>query len=65
MAMGIRFKAKNAQNVMISQDPEVQIVLNLMADKLRARKKEDLAFKIENLIDLLTDELQAQVKKKS
>lgn len=50
---------------MITNDPEVQTVLNLMADRLRTKGKHDLAHKIENLIELITDELEASVKKKS
>lgn len=50
---------------MISQDPEVAMALSLLADKLRERGKESLAFKIENLIELLIEELEAPKKKKS
>lgn len=50
---------------MISEDAEVQTVLNLMADRLRARGKHNLAHKIENIIELVADELRAQVKKRS
>lgn len=49
---------------MISEDAEVQMCLDLMADKLRAKGKDTLAFKIENLIDLLTEELTTKVKRK-
>lgn len=49
---------------MIKDDPEVAIALSLLADRLRERGKESLAFKIENLIELLTDELQAEANKK-
>jgi hypothetical protein len=48
----------------IKDDPEVAIALSLLADRLRERGKESLAFKIENLIELLTDELQAEANKK-
>jgi len=48
----------------ISEDAEVQMCLDLMADKLRAKGKDTLAFKIENLIDLLTEELTTKVKRK-
>ena len=49
---------------MISQDPEVAVALNLLAEKLRERGKEALAYKLENLIDLLIEELEAGKKKK-
>jgi hypothetical protein len=49
---------------LISQDPEVAIALNLLAEKLRERGKEELAYKLENLIDLLIEELEAGKKKK-
>jgi hypothetical protein len=49
---------------MIQDDPEVGLALNLMAEKLRAKGKESLAFKLENLIDLLIEELEADKKKK-
>jgi len=49
---------------MIQDDPEVGFALNLMAEKLREKGKESLAFKLENLIDLLVEELEADKKKK-
>ena len=49
---------------MIQDDPEVAMALSLLADKLRERGKERLAFKIENLIELLIEELEAPKKKK-
>ena len=49
---------------MISNDPEVAMALSLLADRLRERGKESLAFKIENLIELLTEELEAEARKK-
>lgn len=49
---------------MISDDPEVAMALSLLADKLRERGKESLAFKLENLVELLTEELQAKARKK-
>ena len=53
------------QNAMpVSDDPEVAMALSLLADKLRERGKESLAFKIENLIELVTEELEAQQNKK-
>jgi len=50
--------------LVIQDDPEVHLALTLLADKLRAKGKEALAFKIENLIELLIDELEADKKKK-
>ena len=50
---------------MIADDPEVAIALSLFADRLREKGKESLAFKIENLIELLIEELEAPKKKKS
>lgn len=50
---------------MISQDPEVAMALSLLADRLRDKGKESLAFKIENLVELLIEELEAPKKKKS
>ncbi|MFN5250023.1 MAG: hypothetical protein ACK5DE_03190 [Bacteroidota bacterium] len=49
---------------MIKDDPEVAMALSLLADKLRERGKENLAFKIENLVELVTEELQAEARKK-
>lgn len=40
--------------------PRVQDALNLFADSLRARGKEDLAFMIENYDVLLKEEWQAE-----
>jgi hypothetical protein len=40
--------------------PRVQDALNLFADSLRARGKEDLAFMIENYDTLLKEEWQAE-----
>jgi hypothetical protein len=48
----------------IQDDPEVAIALTLLGERLRAKGKEALAFKIENLIELLTEELEADKKKK-
>lgn len=50
---------------MIQDDPEVALALTTLADKLRERGKEQLAYKIENLIDLLIDELEAGANKKA
>lgn len=49
---------------MIQDDPEIGLALNLLAEKLRERGKESLAYKIENLVELLIEELEAQQNKK-
>lgn len=49
---------------MIQDDPEVALALTMLADKLRERGKEVLAYKLENLVDLLIEELEADKKKK-
>lgn len=49
---------------MIQDDPEVAMALSLLADKLREKGKESLAYKIENLIELLIEELEAGARKK-
>lgn len=49
---------------MIQNDPEVAQALDLFAERLRQKGKDDLAFKIENLIELLIEELKATAKKK-
>jgi hypothetical protein len=49
---------------MIQNDPEVAMVLNLMGERLREKGKEELAYKIENLVDLIIEELEAGQKKK-
>lgn len=50
---------------MIQNDPEVALALNLMAERLREKGKEALAFKLENLVELLIEELEADKKKKA
>lgn len=47
---------------MISDDPQVAVVLQTVADRIRARGYENLAFKIENLLELHKDELEEQLK---
>lgn len=47
---------------MISNDPEIAIVLQTIANRIRARGYENLAFKIENLLELHKDELEEQLK---
>jgi hypothetical protein len=49
---------------MISNDPEVAIVLQKVADRLRLRGYENLAFKIENLLELHEQELEDELKQK-
>lgn len=48
----------------LAEDPEVNIALQLFAERLRGKGKEKLAFKIENLIDLITDEVEKEIKAK-
>lgn len=40
------------------------MALNMLAEKLRERGKETLAYKLENLVDLLIEELEASGKQK-
>lgn len=47
---------------MISNDPEIAIVLQTVANRIRARGYENLAFKIENLLELHQEELEEQLK---
>lgn len=49
---------------MISNDPEVAVVLQKVADRLRLRGYDNLAFKIENLLELHEQELEEQLKRK-
>lgn len=49
---------------MIQDDPEIALALNLLAEKLRDKGKDDLAYKLENLVELLIEELEAGKKKK-
>lgn len=48
---------------MISDDPEIAIVLQTVANRMRARGYENLAFKIENLLELHEQELEEQLKR--
>jgi hypothetical protein len=50
---------------MISEDAEVALALSMFADRLRMKGREALAFKIENLIELVRDEIEAELKPKS
>lgn len=49
---------------MISEDAQVAMALSMFGEKLRAKGKDDLAFKIENLIELVRDEIEAELKPK-
>lgn len=49
----------------LADDPEVNTALQLFAERLRTKGKDDLAFKIENLIDLITAEVEKEIKAKS
>ncbi len=40
---------------MISDDPQIAVVLQTVADRIRARGYESLAFKIENLVQDITN----------
>jgi hypothetical protein len=51
--------------MVIREDPEVILALDLFAERLRAKGREALAFKIENLIDLVTDEVEKEIKTKT
>lgn len=50
---------------MISDDPQIAVILQVVADRIRARGYDNLAFKIENLLDLHEQELEEQLKRKS
>jgi hypothetical protein len=50
---------------MISEDPEVAIALSMFADRLRLKNRDVLADKIENLIDLVRQEVEAEMKAKT
>lgn len=49
---------------MISDDPQIAIVLQTVANRMRARGYESLAFKIENLLELHEQELEEELKKR-
>jgi len=51
--------------MVISQDPEVAIALSMFADRLRTKNRDELADKIENLIDLVREEVEAELKTKT
>ena len=48
----------------LAEDPEVNMALQLFAEKLRTKGKDTLAFKIENIIDLVRDEVEKEIKAK-
>jgi hypothetical protein len=48
----------------ISDDPQIAVVLQTVADRIRLRGYEPLAFKIENLLDLHREELEEELKRK-
>ena len=50
--------------MVISEDPEVAIALSLFADRLRSKDRNVLADKIENLIDLVREEVEMEMKAK-
>ena len=51
--------------MVISEDPEVAIALSMFADRLRIKGRDQLADKIENLIDLVREEVEAELKAKT
>jgi hypothetical protein len=51
--------------MVISEDPEVAIALSMFADRLRTKNRDELADKIENLIDLVRQEVETELKAKS
>ena len=50
--------------MVISQDPEVAIALSMFADRLRTKNRDELADKIENIMDLVREEVEAELKTK-
>jgi hypothetical protein len=50
--------------MVISQDPEVAIALSMFADRLRTKNRDELADKIENIIDLVREEVEMELKTK-
>ena len=51
--------------MVVSTDPEVAMALTMFGERLRAKGRDELAFKIENLIELVRDEIEAELKPKS
>ena len=50
--------------MVISQDPEVAIALSMFADRLRTKNRDELADKIENIIELVREEVETELKTK-
>ena len=50
--------------MVISEDAEVALALSMFGEKLRTKGKDTLAFKIENIIELVRDEVEAELKPK-
>jgi hypothetical protein len=50
--------------MVVSDDPEVALALSMFGERLRAKGKDNLAFKIENIIELVRDEVEAELKPK-
>jgi hypothetical protein len=50
--------------MVISEDPEVALALTMFGERLRAKGRDTLAFKIENIIELVRDEIEAELKPK-
>jgi hypothetical protein len=53
-----------AHRMVISDDPEVALALSMFGERLRTKGKDSLAFKIENIIELVRDEVEAELKPK-
>lgn len=49
---------------MISDDPQIAVILQTVADRIRARGYESVAFKLENLLELHREELEEELKRK-
>lgn len=50
---------------MISDDPQIAVILQTVANRIRARGYESVAFKLENLLELHREELEEELKRKS
>lgn len=50
---------------MISDDPQIAVILQTVANRIRARGYESIAFKLENLLELHREELEEELKRKS
>lgn len=49
---------------MVSDDPQIAVILQTVADRIRARGYESVAFKLENLLELHREELEEELKRK-